>query len=216
MPTNRYNQRSADTEIIPAGTRLFRILAADASYAANSFNMSPRPLHDPFQGRFEPTDPKLGGYIYVSPTIAGAVAEGILRNQAIPRSGLVHRLWLTNKKIGLLRLQDDVTVASVYGSHATKLNLDASQLCCEYSGYSATRTTGTAILRKTPRAFGLRYPCRNHDRETSYMLITRGATPPRLKIEDEMDILLDPAGRKLVLETLHTEFGLQYAGALPS
>jgi hypothetical protein len=56
MPTNRYNQRSADTEIIPAGTRLFRILAADASYAANSFNMNPRPLHDPFQGRFEPTD----------------------------------------------------------------------------------------------------------------------------------------------------------------
>lgn len=216
MPTNRYNQRSADTETLPAGTRLYRILAADAAYPANSFNMNPRPLNDPYQGRFEPTDKKLGGYIYVSPTIAGAVAEGILRNKMIPHSGLVRRVWLTNKKIALLRLQDDITVASVYGSHATKLNLDASLLCCEHSGYTRTRTTGTAILRKTPNAFGLRYPCRNHDRETSYILVTRGTTPPRLQIDDEMDILLDPAGRKLILETLHTEFSLHYAGALPT
>ena len=34
MPTNRYNQRSADTETLPAGTRLYRILAADAAYPA--------------------------------------------------------------------------------------------------------------------------------------------------------------------------------------
>jgi hypothetical protein len=37
-----------------------------------------------------------------------------------------------------------------------------------------------------------------------------------LQIDDEMDILLDPAGRKLILETLHAEFGLYYVGALPS
>jgi hypothetical protein len=215
MPTNRYNGRPADTEPVRIGTRLYRILRADATWDANSFNMSPLPLGDPYQGRFEPTDPKLGGYIYVADTIAGAVAEGVLRNKRIPQSGLVHRSWLINKKIALLRLDDDVDVASVYGSGATKLNLDASLLCCGRRGYTRTRTMGTEILLKTPTAHGMRYRCRNHDSVTSLMLITRGKSPPRLVLEEEMDIFFDPRGRKLVLEALNNQFELRYAGALP-
>ena len=79
MATNQYNESPADLETVPAGAVLYRILAANAGYAANSFNPHPRPLHDPDQGRFEPTDPALGGYLYVASTVAGAVAEGILR-----------------------------------------------------------------------------------------------------------------------------------------
>ncbi|MGO9153411.1 RES domain-containing protein [Mycobacterium sp.] len=215
MPTNRYNRRVADTEPVSAGTLLYRIMRADATWDANSFNMKTRPCPDPDQGRFEPTDPKLGGYIYVADTVEGAVAEGVLRNKRIPESGLVQRAWLTNKKIALLRLDDDVTVASVYGSGATKLNLDASLLCCGNRGYTRTRTTGTQILLKTAAAYGMRYPCRNHDRLTSLMLITRAGPPPGLVIEDEMDIFYDSRGSKLVFDALYNEWGLLYTGAVP-
>jgi hypothetical protein len=178
--------------------------------------MNPPPLGDRAQGRFEPADTRLGGYIDVADTLAGAVAEGVLRNKKIPQSGLVHRSWLINKKIAVLRLDDDVEVASVYGSGATKLNLDASLLCCGPRGYTRTRTTGTQILLNTSTAFGMRYRCRNHDNLTSLMLITRHKPPPPLALEDEMDIFYDPRGRDLVLEALYKEFQLQYAGALPN
>jgi hypothetical protein len=216
VPTNRYNGRPADTEAVDKGTRLYRILRADATWDANSFNMNPLPLGDRWQGRFEPTDKKLGGYIYVADTVAGAVAEGVLRNKAVPKSGLVHRSWLLNKKIALMRLDEDVQVASVYGVGATKLNLDASLLCCGRRGYSRTRSAGTEILLETPTAFGLRYRCRNHDSVTSLALITRGNPPPPLVLEEEMDIFLDPRGRKLVFDVLDKEFGLKYAGVVPT
>lgn len=215
MPTNRYNGRVADTELVPAGTLLYRIMRADASWSANSFNMNPLPLGDPGQGRFEPTDPALGGYIYLADSVEGAVAEGVLRNRRIPDSGVVQRAWLTNKKIAMLRLNDDVTVASVSGAGATKLNLDASLLCCGYRGYTRTRSTGTAILLKTPAAYGMRYPCRNHVQLTSLMLVTRADSPPRLAIQDEVDIFHDAIGREFVFEALYNEWGLQYTGAIP-
>jgi hypothetical protein len=41
------------------------------------------------------------------------------------------------------------------------------------------------------------------------MLTTRGEPPPRLVLEEEMDIFLDPRGRKLVFEALYNEWGLQ-------
>jgi len=115
MATNQYNESPADLETVPAGTVLYRILAANGGYAANSFNPHPRPLHDPDQGRFEPTDPALGGYLYVASTVAGAVAEGILRNMEIPPSRLARRVWLKNKKLAMLRLNDDIEVAALYG-----------------------------------------------------------------------------------------------------
>ena len=62
MATNRYNGRKAQLDGFAAGTVLYRILAADASYPSNSYNPNTRPLDDPKQGRFEPTDPTLGGY----------------------------------------------------------------------------------------------------------------------------------------------------------
>lgn len=147
MPTNRYNGRPADVEIVPKGTDLYRIMAADATYAANSFNMKPRPLGHPEQGRFEPTD-------------AG--------------------------------------------------------LCGGVSQYSQTRQTGTKILLKTKPAFGMRYRCRNHDNLTSLMLITRKEPALSLTLIDEVDIFFDKQGRDLILDVLHTEFQLQYTGALPN
>jgi hypothetical protein len=216
MASNQYNGAPADVDTVHSGTRLYRILRADATWKSNSFNMKPRTPGDPEQGRFEPTDPKLGGYIYVADTVAGAVAEGVLRNRKVPKSGVVHRSWLINKKIAVMRLDDEVEVAALYGGHTAKLDLDASMLCCGHRGYSRTRAAGTAILLNTPLAYGIRYRCRNHDEVKSLMLITRSDVPPRLVLEDEMDIFSDERGRELVLKTLNDEFGLKYTGKVPS
>ena len=214
MATNQYNESAADLEPVPAGTTLYRIVRADAPYAANSFNPQARPLHDRYQGRFEPTDPALGAYLYVASTIAGAVAEGILRNMEIRRSRLARRIWLKDKKLAVLRLDEDIAVAAMYGRHAAKLNLDASFLCCDSSGYSRTRITATAVLLNTPGARGIRYPCRNHEQETALMLISRSAQPA-VTISREVHVLNDAEGRDLILGTLDTEFGISYAGELP-
>jgi RES domain len=211
MATNQYNDSAADLQTITAGTDLYRILPADATYAANSFNPNPRPLDHPEQGRFEPTDPALGGYLYVATSVAGAVAEGVLRNMEIPQSRLARRIWLRNKKLAFMRLEADVEIAALYGSQAAKLNLDASFLCCDSTKYSHTRRVGTAAMLNTVGAQGLRYPCRNHEQEPALMLISR-APSAALTITDELNILADDAGRDLVLDTLETDFGLRYAG----
>lgn len=221
MPTNRYNGAPADTDTIPAGTALYRILKANATYGSNSFNPTPLPRGDKNQGRFEPVHSDMGGYIYVSPTIAGAVAEGILRDKQIRRTGprrhrLVQRAWLLNKKIALLTLQESVDVAIVHGAAATKLNLDTSLLGAGRERYSETRALGTEILKNTPGALGLRYRCRNNDDLLSLMLIDRRAAQPAIHIDDEHDVLRDRAGRDLVLGSLDRDFGLKYVGLAPS
>jgi hypothetical protein len=213
VATNRYNGRKPELEDFGAATILYRILPADATYTSDSYNPTPRALDHRNQGRFEPADPRLGGYTYVSPTVAGAVAEGILRNQRIPASGLARRMWLTNKKIATLRLYDDIQVAAVYGPHTAALNLDGALLSCGRRGYTRCRTTGTEILLNTPEARGLQYDCRNDLALTSLMLITRG-TAPRLEVVSEHDVLLDDEGRSQVLQTLSDVFHLQYTGKL--
>lgn len=80
------------------------------------------------------------------------VAEGILRNMEIPPSRLARRVWLKSKKLAILRLNDDIEVAALYGRHTAKLNLDTSFLCCDSSAHSRTRLTATAVLLHTPAA----------------------------------------------------------------
>lgn len=92
MSSERYNGRPPpQTRVIPpAGTALHRISGTGSPYTPNSFNSSGiRALGgDPLQGRFEPIDDSHGGYLYVALSLAGgAVAEGILRDIPIPRSG---------------------------------------------------------------------------------------------------------------------------------
>jgi hypothetical protein len=213
VPTNRYNGATAQLVTFPSGTVLYRILAADATYPTDSYNPSPRPLDHPKQGRFEPDPayPEIGGYTYVAPTVAGAVAEGILRNQSVPQSGLARRMWLTNKRIATLRLTEDIAVAAVYGPYSAALNLDGSLLCCGRRGYTRCRTIGTQILLKTPHARGVQYDCRNNLSLSSLMLVTRGGAPG-LDLVEEHNVLTDAAGKTLVLQTLKDVFGLDYTG----
>jgi hypothetical protein len=214
VPTNTYNGTAADLVTIEAGSPLYRIRRTPSTYAANSFNPSPKSLGDPLQGRFEPTDPAVGGYLYVAAGLVGAVAEGILRNQDIPSTRLVPRFWLSDKMLAIMTLNENISAAAVYGSHAAKLNLDASFLCCPSSRYDQTRTTGTAILLNTAAARALAYPCRNIESENALMLVTRSATPS-ITVNSETEILKDAATAQLILDTLDQTFGLKYAGALP-
>jgi RES domain len=212
---NVYNGTAADLETISAGTTLYRIRRATASYAANSFNPHPKPLGDRLQGRFEPPpNSALGGYLYVAVSVEGAVAEGILRNNAIPSTRLVPRVWLSGKAFAVLTLTEEIPAAAVYSVHAAMLNLDASFLCCPSSQYSKTRATGTEILLNTPNARALAYPCRNCESETALMFISRGATPS-ITVQSEMEILKDKATAKLIVDTLDQRFRLKYAGKMP-
>lgn len=209
MATNVYNKAPADTETVKAGTTLYRILPLTAKYQPNSYNTRPpRPIGDPTQGRFEPVDDTLGGYLYVAQSVAGAIAEGVLRGEEI-RSPIVRRIWLTGKKLATMHLEEDIEVASLYGPSTAKLNLSGALLCS--ADYNLTRQTGSDILTATSRAQGLKYRCVNHDDLTSLMLISRTSSP-RITVDEEVDIFFDTSGRKLVLETLKDEFGLSYTG----
>ncbi|PBC39574.1 hypothetical protein CJ179_36825 [Rhodococcus sp. ACS1] len=74
--------------MIPAGTTLHRISGTGSPHPPNSFNAKGiRALGDPLQGRFEPIGDSHGGYLYVALSLAGAVAEGILRDIPIPGRG---------------------------------------------------------------------------------------------------------------------------------
>lgn len=214
MARNVYNGKAAEQESIPAGTELYRIRRATPSYAANSFNPNWKPPGDRLQGRFEPTDRALGGYLYVAKTQEGAVAEGILRNNNIPSSGIVPRLWLKGKAFAVLTLNQDVVAAAVYGRHAAKLNLDASFLCSTSRRYTSTRTTGTAILMNTPSARALAYPCRNCESEIALMLIDRNA-PLSIDVRSEKEILTDPAATQLIACVLKDRFDLELTGKGP-
>lgn len=214
MADNNYNGASAEVQVIPAGTTLYRIRQATTQYSANSFNPNPKPPGDRNQGRFEPTDRALGGYLYVALTKEGAVAEGILRNNPIPSTGIVPRLWLSGKAFAVLTLNEDIDAAAVYGRYTAKLNLDASFICGTSRRYTRTRTTGTAILMNTPTARALAYPCRNCESEIALMLVERNASPS-IDVDSEEEILKDKATAQLICDTLKDRFKLEYTGQMP-
>lgn len=223
MATNEYNGLEADLEIIPAGTLLYRINPTHAPWDANSYNpQPPRDLGHPDQGRFEPLDASLGHYIYLAQSMEGAIAEGVLRGEKIA-AGLIRRHWLVGRrkkmpggKLGkslvTMRLEEDVAVASLYGAHSSRLNLNAGLLLGE--DYDRTRETGTKVLANTAKANGLKYRCANHDDLKSLMFISRHGTAA-LTILDEFDIFYDDAGRKKALAILDSEFNLKYPGGIP-
>lgn len=209
MATNVYNGLAADLETIPAGTELYRIIPTRASYPGNSYNPKPpRPLGHPEQGRFEPLDGSLGGYIYLAQSVEGAIAEGVLRGEEI-RSAVVRRHWLVGKSLVTMRLEEEVVVASLYGAKTARLNLSATLLAGE--DYNQTRETGTKVLTNTPSASGLKYRCANHDDLTSLMFISRHGQAS-LTILDQSDIFFDDIGRKKVLDILDSVFNLKYTG----
>ncbi|MEN0134750.1 MAG: RES family NAD+ phosphorylase [Rhodococcus sp. (in: high G+C Gram-positive bacteria)] len=215
MSSERYNGRAPQTRVIPAGTVLHRISGTGSPYPPNSFNSTGiRPLGDPLQGRFEPIDTSHGGYLYVALTLAGAVAEGILRDIPIPRSGIVRRKRLADKTHTRMVLGRDITVASLLDGDLRSLNLSGTLVGCDRSAYTWSRTTCHQILGADPDTDGVIYRCRNNPAEIALMLLDRRTLDSSaLGIAESNDVLTDPTTFGEVAKVLDEVHHLKYVGS---
>lgn len=213
--TEHYNGRSPQTRVIPAGTELHRISGTGSAYPPNSFNLNGiRALGDPLQGRFEPIDTSHGGYLYVALSLAGAVAEGILRDIPIPRSGIVRRPRLAGKTHTRMVLGRNITVASLLDGDLRSLNLSGTLVGCDRSAYTWSRTTCHQILDTDPNTDGVIYRCRNNPAELALMLLNRGPLDSTaLGIAESNDVLTDPTTFAEVVKILDEVHHLHCVGS---
>lgn len=214
MATEHYNGRPPQTQLIRAGTELHRISSTSSKYPPNSFNRNGiRTLGDPLQGRFEPIDTSHGGYLYVAFSLAGAVAEGVLRDMTIPRSGIVRRTRLADKTHSVMRLERDIVVASLVDGDLQSLNLSGTLVGCDRDGYSWCRSTCHCILDTAPHTDGVIYRCRNNPAEKALMLLDRNdLNSTGLQVVSSRDVLSDPDTLAQVGKVLDEVHHLKYVG----
>ncbi|MHC3370783.1 RES family NAD+ phosphorylase (plasmid) [Rhodococcus aetherivorans] len=214
MVTEQYNGRAPQTRLIRAGTELHRISSTSSPYPPNSFNRDGiRELGHPLQGRFEPLDTAHGGYLYVALSLAGAVAEGILRDIAIPRSGILRRKRLADKTYTVMVLEHDLEVVSLLDGDLRALNLSGTLVGCGRDGYSWCRSTCHAILAAAPRTDGVIYRCRNNPAEQAVMLLDRNdLDSTALRIVRSRDVLDDPETLDDIVKVIDEVHHLKYVG----
>jgi len=212
VATDNYNGRRPQTQLIPAGTELHRISSTSSDYPPNSFNLKGiRPLGHPLQGRFEPVDTSHGGYLYVAFSLAGTVAEGILRDIEIPPSGILRRKRLADKTHTVMVLERDITVASLLDGDLQSLNLSGTLVGCDRDGYNWCRSTCHAILDTVLHTDGVIYRCRNNPAEKALMLLDRNdLDSTALRIVSSQDVLTDPATFEQVVKVLDEVHHLKY------
>ncbi|SDC56535.1 hypothetical protein [Rhodococcus tukisamuensis] len=223
-----YNGAPAHTDVIAAGTQLWRVHRTDSRHPANSFNstniaplvdaltIDPRRERIPQQGRFDPVHDdtvcpggsRLGGYLYVGLSVGAVVAEGILRSTDIPKSGILSAAHLSELSMSRMILQQDVIVAVLDTQPGlTALNQNNSLTGCTWREYGSTRTTCTAILVAAPAARGVRYRCSNGFDARSLLLVER-TDPPTIEVERTGDLVRPGWARDLVEESLFVDFGV--------
>lgn len=223
-----YNGAPAHTDVIPAGTVLWRVQRTDSEYPANSFNLTgiaplkdgltvnTRKEHVPRQGRFEPVHDEticpggkgLGGYVYLGLSVGAVVAEGIIRSTDIPKTGLLGFGAIAEASITRMTLGEDVVIAVLDTQEGlAAINQDGSLTGCTWRDYRESRIRCTEILVGTPAAHGVRYPCRHGKDERAVMLVDRGG-PFVLDISDSSDLAEPGWGQDVVAGALHERFGL--------
>ncbi|MDH6291826.1 RES family NAD+ phosphorylase [Rhodococcus opacus] len=214
----QYNGRHPETWTIAVGTELHRISSSGSSYDPNSFNRAGiKALGDPEQGRFEPIDDSHGGYLYVAETIEGAVAEGILRNQPIPKSGLIRARRIAGKTHTVMVLKHDIEVAVLMDGALLSLNLDGDLLSCGSGGYDDCRSICHEILSVADHVDGVVYRCRHNGNEKAFMLLDRGSlSPASLDIVSSVDIMSDPDTLSRISKVLLDTFRLTVARPKPA
>ncbi|GBF17818.1 hypothetical protein Br6_05225 [Rhodococcus sp. Br-6] len=223
-----YNGAPAHTDIITAGTELWRVHRTDSRYPANSFNLTGiAPLIDyrtvdfrkqaaPTQGRFEPVHDEnicpggsdLGGYLYLGLSVAAGVAEGVIRGNDISKTGMLEFGAIAEVTLTKMTLGEDVEIA-VLDTQAglAAINQDNALVSCDRADYRDSRITCTQILVGTPAARGVRYPCRHGKDERAVMLVDR-RVPLVLHIVDSSDLSVPGWGQDVVVEALHERFDL--------
>lgn len=223
-----YNGAPAHTDVIPAGTELWRVHRTDSTHPANSFNLTgiaplvnalgidPRKERLPRQGRFDPVHDEsicpggkgLGGYVYLGLSVGAVVAEGIIRGADIPKTRLLGFGTIAEASITRMTLGEDLVIA-VFDTQEglTAINQDGSLVGCTWRDYRDSRITCTDILVATSDAYGVRYPCRHGKDERAVMLVDRGR-PLVLDIVDSSDLAAPGWGQDIVADALHERFGL--------
>lgn len=146
-------------------------------------------------------------------SLAGAVAEGILRDIPIPRSGIVRRMRLAAKTRTRMILDRDITVASLLDGDLRSLNLSGTLVGCDRAAYTWSRTTCHQILGVDPDTDGVIYRCRNNPAELALMLDRGALDPAALAIAESHDALTDPSTFAEVIKVLDEVHHLKYVGA---
>lgn len=223
-----YNGAPAHTNVIEAGTQLWRIRRTDSRYPANGVNLTGiaplvgglgvdiRKERMPRQGRFDPVHDEsicpggaaLGGYVYLGLSVAAVVAEGIIRSTDIPKTGLLGFAAIAEASITQMTLGEDLVIAVLDTQEGlAAINQDSSLVGCTWRDYRDSRIRCTEILVGTPDAYGVRYPCRHGKDERAVMLANRGR-PLALDIVDSSDLSEPGWGQDAVVNALHDRFGL--------
>ncbi|MCD2114338.1 RES family NAD+ phosphorylase [Rhodococcus rhodochrous] len=179
-----YNGSAVEVMTVPAGTTLWRFVELDPPYDVSTFNPNISPHHEHptgaelgQQGRFDPLDRAHGGYVYCSPTLGGAVAEGILRAKKVPASRIIPAVQVDGRALVRWQLHVDLDVAALRDPHLRKIGLTSSIHSCTRRDYGWSRRVAHAILSRNPHLHGLAYPCRNDTHSTALLLVQRPQGP---------------------------------------
>jgi len=179
-----YNGSAVEVMSVPAGTTLWRFVELDPPYDVSTFNPNISPHHEHptgaelgQQGRFDPLDHAHGGYVYCSPTLGGAVAEGILRAKKVPASRIIPAVQVDGRALVRWQLHVDLDVAALHDPHLQKIGLSSSIHSCRRRDYGWSRRVADAILSRSPHLHGLAYPCRNDTHSTALLLVQRPHGP---------------------------------------
>ncbi|PCK23232.1 RES family NAD+ phosphorylase [Rhodococcus qingshengii] len=117
------------------------------------------------------------GTVYCSPTLDGAVAEGILRAKKIPASRIIAAVQVDGRALVRWQLHVDLDVAALRDPHLRKIGLTSSIHSCTRRDYGWSRRVAHAILARNPHVHGLAYPCRNDTHSTALLLVQRPQGP---------------------------------------
>ncbi|QHG85253.1 hypothetical protein D1O33_24600 (plasmid) [Rhodococcus rhodochrous] len=147
-----YNGSVVDVMTVLAGTTLWRFVELDPPYDVSTFNPNISPHHEHptgaelgQQGRFDPLDRAHGGYVYCSPTLGGAVAEGILRTKKVSASRIIPAVQVDGRALVRWQLHVDLDVAALRDPHLRKIGLTSRASTAAHVG-----TTDGAAASCTP------------------------------------------------------------------
>ncbi|WP_436692391.1 RES family NAD+ phosphorylase [Geodermatophilus sp. CPCC 205506] len=154
---------------IPAGESLFRIHLN--AFAPTQFN--PNPVSNPFRaGRFDSTAGDFS-YLYAAQTIAGAVAEVLLRDipeSEIGQPRLVPLAQVRGRRLSEIRVQRPLRLVDLTGPGAHAFSQDSWLTKCDGVYYPYTQHWAKRIREWCPDAVGLLWRSRIDDNETVLVL----------------------------------------------
>ena len=166
--------------MLPAGERLLRVHRIDSTFEPEDFNQTI--CVPPDDGRFDNVDGTYG-HIYVAGSIAGAIAEGILRGSHTPTAvrRFVPRIALAGRAFTTLELLSPASLVSLRGPDVGHVCQDGWLTKCDGTAYPLTRAWGAAIRRWAPTTAGMLWWARKNENEMVAVLYDDRLPMPALR-----------------------------------